>query len=457
MKKGICVFLIFTVLMPVIVVPVHALLDITIGGGDKDKDKEESEEDKKEEKKNWREAVAEGLADGIKKNIKNWFATAIKYLSDFFMSVLFTVYSFIGTILLPIPDLAAPDTYQFMAKRVGSSDGARAAEVIQNVFRITTYCGLFVLIVGFMMHVGKSVMSLSGSGLGAGILFRLIIPAVLIFSWPTLFSFCARLGTDLAFLIYNQNTLSTSGVFAGLRDFKPTDLTSGGTDSGSNASPRTSARAGNVEASMIQALRFARFLGIFGCLMAAFIGSTRMAEGNPVGAKMLIGAVIGFILVMASPFLLRWVITEGGADQVGTSPMPGESIELFDQEGVLDRGIDFPGEKLQQSASQDTGKVVVSKETDEKDEGYIAMIVGDILKIFVAVWGVIICIGVMFAKFFQILSLLMLFLLGPLSDPSKPLPRCPIRGWHFPSWLRPTLRLIALGVQSFCFQTELPR
>src|SRR6185503_18216585 len=100
-----------------------------------------------------------------------------------------------------------------------------------------------------------------------------------------------------------------------------------------------------------------------------------------------------------------------GADNIGREPViPGETMRPFSLKGLIqDNGVQYPDEKGQTVSSVGTGTI-----QQPQEESRMALFSAGLLKCGVAIWGLIICFAVVFTKFFQILNLWVLFVLGPI-------------------------------------------
>jgi hypothetical protein len=135
-------------------------------------------------------------------------------------------------------------------------------------------------------------------------------------------------------------------------------------------------------------------------MIGIIYAGTRISQGDQNGYRMLIGAITGIVLIVSAQYLVQTLFKEGGS--VGTRPFSGETTDLISGQGVVqDGGLSLPGT----AGSGGSGVTF--------DESAVEF-VGGLLKIIISLWGIVICIGVLFAKFMQVISLLIVFFLGPI-------------------------------------------
>ncbi len=355
-----------------------------------------------------KDGVSEGIFDSIGKHAGDWVAQGMDKLGNWAIQTLFKIYDkYIGTFLIYIPDLASPQTYSALIGTVGGgSSASNAVQVVLNILKITSGAGLFILIVGFVIDTGQRSSGLWDRFVDASVIIGFVTAFICLFAWPTLHSYLTHTATAMGYYIYNQNTLRTSGVLEG---FQNIDLNS--TAHGLN--PSQLDFRGNFITSQGIAWNLIYLvslglvvLGFYNCYSA--ISSGESEKGN----SRFFQAMAGFILILGIPTIVHFMIARG-ADNIGNQPViPGETMKPFSLKGLVqDNGIQYPAQQGQAVSSVGTASNTVQQ---PQEESRLAEFSAGLLKCGVAIWGLIICFAVVFTKFFQILNLWVIFVLGPI-------------------------------------------
>ncbi len=352
------------------------------------------------------QGVSQGIVETVAKNAADWVANGMDSLGNWALQTLFDVYDkYIGTFLIKIPDLASPITYTAMSKQPGmAGEASLAVAEVLNLLKITSGFGLYLLLVFFLVDVGQRSSGFWGRPVEPSMVLVFVGAFTAIFAWPFIHSLLTNGVTALGYYLYNQNTLKTSGVLEGFAD-----INLGGPSGLSAVQVNQIDFRGNfiktqgiiwdffflVSLSLV-------ILGFYNCYSAVAAGDSK--SGN----YKFIQAVSGIILILSVPTLVH-VLLARGADTVGSTPaISGETLVPYSVQGLMgNNGVQYPP---QQASS---GPNLATAGNQPQDESRIAKFGGGLLKCGAALWGLIVCFSVIFAKFFQVLNLWVLFLLGP--------------------------------------------
>lgn len=354
---------------------------------------------------NIEQGVANGMVDTVTQHAKDWVANGMDAIGNWALQTLFGIYDkYIGTFLIYIPNLASPTTYSALLNNLGAVNTANPIQVVLNILKITSGTGLFILIVGFVVDTGQRSSGLWNRFVDPNLVIGFVSAFLLLFGWPTVLSLAITGVTAMGYYVYNQNTLQTSGVLQG---FQNIDIT---TDSGANVSQMTSYDfRGNfitIQGMVwnfidLVALGFV-ILGFYNCYSAVSAGESQKASYR------FFQAMAGIILILGMPTLVHVLISQG-ADTIGnaSTTITGSSQTFSLQGLVASNGVQFP-----QTLGAATPNIGTAGNTTSSSD--LAKFAAGLLKCGVAIWGLIICFAVIFAKFFQVLNLWVLFVLGPI-------------------------------------------
>jgi hypothetical protein len=360
------------------------------------------------------QGVSKGIFDSMAQNAGDWIANGMDKIGNWALRTLFGIYDkYIGTFLIYIPNLASPNTYMALVNNLGAMNtGSNAVMVVINILVITSGTGLFILIVGFVIDTGQRSSGLWNRFVDPNLLIGFVAAFICIFAWPTILS-CLTTGvTAMGYYIYNQNTLRTAGVLEG---FQNIDLSS---DSGTNALQLSQFDfRGNfitvqgIIWNLVYLISLGLVvLGFYNCYSAVSAGE------NQKGNYRFFQAMAGIILILGMPTLVHTLINEG-ADTIGNQSIGNQSVissqssSVFSLQGLIqENGIQYPQQSGQASANIGTAGSTTAAPVSSRWVKFSA----GLLKCGVAIWGLIICFAVIFAKFFQVLNIWVLFVLGPI-------------------------------------------
>lgn len=368
---------------------------------------------------------ADDIAQANQKTATNFLNTeSPKWLTKFVggagnaaVNALFIVYGWLGEVLIPIPDLASKSTFGGLTDANSNQLTARG---VQDVIYIMLWIGIITLFVSFSIHVGSMALDITKHNLNYLIVLRLLIPLMCLFAWPSIVSFCGRFVTDLGYYIYHQNTLETKGVFEGLQNFAITNGPISPNGSYDNSNQYIVQQGFNS----IMDLTWG-FAGFF-CLIGMVYGFFHMRQGVEYGGKIVAGAAVCLLLVGFSPLLITLLTKQAGVEKIGaTSPWADKQGQpIFSTRGVLPNTtngqFNLPGEKNVESqvVLQSPPAAPPPTDTDPNAPNPVmaeynwSQIVSGILKIFISVFGILIVIGVLIAKMYQVVSIFVLLFLG---------------------------------------------
>lgn len=347
------------------------------------------------------QGVSDGIFDSMAKHAGDWVSNGMAKIGNWALQTLFQVYDkYIGTFLIYIPDLASPNTYTALGAL-----NTNAVQVVLNLLEITCGTGLFILIVGFVIDTGQRSSGLWNRFVDPNLVIGFVAAFICLFSWPTLFSYLTAGVTAMGYYVYNQNTLRTSGVLQGLNNI---DLN--GTTTGFSSVSQYDFRGNFITIqgmawNLIYLIALGLVvLGFYNCYSAVSAGESQ--KGN----YRFFQAVAGLILILGTPTLVHVLISKG-ADTIGNQPaVPGQTLSTFSLQGLIqDNGIQFPS-----TGGGATPNIGTAGNTAAPTTSRWAIFAAGLLKCGVALWGLIICFAVIFAKFFQVLNLWVLFVLGPI-------------------------------------------
>jgi hypothetical protein len=349
------------------------------------------------------QGVSAGIFDSMAAHAGDWVANGMNKIGNWALQTLFGIYDqYIGTFLIYIPNLASPNTYTALT-------GGNAVQVVLNILEITSGTGIFILIVGFVIDTGQRSSGLWNRFVEPNLVIGFVAAFMCLFGWPSIFSYLSIGVTAMGYYLYNQNTLQTSGVLEGFQNININATT--------GSSPIQLAQynfRGNfitiqgVAWTLIYLVSLGLVvLGLYNCYSAISAGDSQK------GSSRFFQAMAGLILILGMPTLVHVMITEG-ADTISSqssvtqSIIPGQT-QTFSLQGLIQsNGIQFPQQAGQ--ASPNIGTAGTTTPTTSR----LAEFSAGLLECGVAIWGLIICFAVIFAKFFQILNLWVLFVLGPI-------------------------------------------
>ncbi len=344
------------------------------------------------------QGVSGGIFDAMAKHAGDWVAQGMDKIGDWALQTLFKIYDkYIGTFLIYIPNLASPNTYNALTNNMG----ANAVQVVLNLLKISSGTGLFILIVGFVIDTGQRSSGLWNRFVDPSLVIGFVAAFLCLFAWPTIFSYLTTGVTAMGYYIYNQNTLRTSGVLEG---FQNIDLNADGGASTFQLSQYDFRGNFITVQGVIWNLIYLVALGLvvigfYNCYSAISAGDSQ--KGN----SRFFQAMGGIILILGMPTLVHVLISKG-ADTI-SNQTPG----IFSLQGLVqDNGTQYP----QQSGQASTNIGTAGNTTAAAPTSRLAEFSAGLLKCGVAIWGLITCFAVIFAKFFQVLNLWVLFILGPI-------------------------------------------
>ncbi len=355
------------------------------------------------------QGVAAGIFDSMTKHAGDWVAQGMDKIGNWALQTLFGIYDkYIGTFLIYIPNLASPNTYTALVNNLGAvNTGANAVQVVLNILEITSGTGIFILIVGFVVDTGQRSSGLWNRFVDPNLVIGFVAAFLCLFGWPTILSYMTTGVTAMGYYLYNQNTLRTSGVLEG---FQNIDINA---DGGTNAFQMSQYDfRGNfitvqgITWNLIYLVSLGLVvLGFYECYSAFSAGESQ--KGN----HRFFQAMAGIILILGMPTLVHVLITKG-ADTIGNQPViPGQTLPTYSIKGLIqDNGVQYPQQSGQASPNIGTATNTASAPPTSR----LAEFSAGLLKCGVAIWGLIICFAVIFAKFFQVLNLWVLFVLGPI-------------------------------------------
>jgi len=359
------------------------------------------------------QGVANGIFDSMTQHAGDWVANGMNKIGNWALQTLFGIYDqYIGTFLIYIPNLASPNTYTALLNNLGAfNTGANPVQVVLNLLEITSGTGLFILIVGFVIDTGQRSSGLWDRVVDPNLVIGFVAAFLCLFGWPTIFSYLTIGVTAMGYYLYNQNTLRTSGVLEGFQNININPATTG-----------TSALQlsqydfrGNfitvqgVVWNLIYLVSLGLVvLGLYNCYSAISAGDTQK------GSFRFFQAMSGIILILGMPTLVHVMISQG-ADTISSQSLINQSIipgqtQTYSLQGLIQpNGIQFP-----QQAGQASPNIGTAGTTTTPPTSRLAEFSAGLLECGVAIWGLIVCFAVIFAKFFQVLNLWVLFVLGPI-------------------------------------------
>ena len=354
-----------------------------------------------------KQGVSDGIFDTMAKHAGDWVANGMDKIGNWALKTLFGIYDkYIGTFLIKIPDLASPQTYTALAN--GSlNTSANAVQVVLNILKITSGTGLFILIVGFVIDTGQRSSGLWDRFVDGSVVIGFVAAFLFLFAWPTVNSYLTNGVTAMGYYIYNQNTLRTSGVLEGIQNI---DLNSGGVANSVQLAQFDFRGNFITIQGIVWNLNYLIsislvVLGFFNCYSAVSAGDSQ--KGN----YKFFQAVAGMILILGVPTIIHVFIAKG-ADAIGSQQaIPGQTLTPFSLRGLVqDNGVQYP--QQQEQAPPNIG--TAGNSTQVPAQSRLATFSAGLLKCGVSIWGLIVCFSVIFAKFFQVLNIWVMFVLGPI-------------------------------------------
>ena len=132
-------------------------------------------------------------------------ASLLNFIATLFYNGLLWVYGFIGTFLIPIPDVSQASTF------LNGSSG-----IVNNIYDIFVCLGVYVALCGLAINAAVLASGLGKGQVSIAVIVRSVVAIAFIWAWPVVFSFFAQVFTATGYLIFGQNTITTSGMFDGL-------------------------------------------------------------------------------------------------------------------------------------------------------------------------------------------------------------------------------------------------
>src|SRR5581483_11437687 len=252
------------------------------------------------------------IKDGIAKFFGSFLQTTDQVTGVWLVSLIFKglanacfaglvyVYNKIGTILIPIPDLADSRTYN------GFAGG-----LVHDIYSIMVVLGIFVALVAFITRAGMLASGLGGKELTVTAVTRLIVAMTLLVAWPNIYSFFNQMATSAGYLIFGQNTASVTDVLQGISNLDSDSVSQNQGSLASSGNPTASstpqqALSGNMNNVMV----VAKMLGILLCLVGIMYGGYRFSTGDSNGLKITMGALIGIAFVVGAEHLANYFINQ---------------------------------------------------------------------------------------------------------------------------------------------------
>jgi hypothetical protein len=354
--------------------------------------------------------VTKGLGDFVANHAWHYYCKTARYIADLCVQGLFMVYGWLGSRLLYIPDVTDKGTYMGVV-------GVNASGVVQNAVNVMEYLGFFLLAVLFIFYMGRMALGISGQTFTFYTIGRLLLPIFLLFAWPYLVSQMAKICTNLGYYIYDLNPYSTKDVLQGLNNFNAPSAGGGGI---TQTSPHKYWLG--YELSYLKLFAFA-----LSTLLAAIgikIGLTRIHDGKGGGYQMILTAVAALFMIYFTPTLITYFSYTGGVANVGSTSIEPGANPLQTNTGVLPVNPqsnplnNLPNETFQnQSVNLPAGPTQAlpgpgPNDQYDPNQDTFQDLCANLIKFFVSVWGIFIVIGVLIAKCYQVISILVLFLLG---------------------------------------------
>ncbi len=355
-------------------------------------------------------SVTTGIQNFIVAHTWHYFCKGSRWIADICVQGLFMIYGWLGTRLLYIPDVTDRSTYTGVI-------GIDASPVVQNAMQVMEFLGFFLLAVLFIFYMGRLALGISGQTFTFYTIGRLLLPVFLIFSWPYICSEAARICTNLAYYIYNLNPYQPKDILQGLNNFNPPTSGSGGSAVGSAHKYWL-----GYELSYLKLFAFA--LSTFLAAIGIKIGLSRIHDGKGGGYQIILTAVAALFMIYFTPSLITYFSYTGQANNVGSSSIEPNANPIRPQNPALPMNPNtnpFPNLPAEQSQ---TTSVYVNpapaptlpgpgpQDQYDPNQDTFQDLCASLIKVFVAIWGIFIVIGVLIAKCYQVISILVLFLLG---------------------------------------------
>lgn len=352
-----------------------------------------------------KQGVSDGIFDSFAKHAGDWVAQGMDKIGNWAIKTLFGIYDkYIGTFLIYIPDLAAPKTYNaLMGLPGGYGSAATAIQVVLNVLKITSGTGIFILLVGFVIDTGQRSSGLWDRFVEGSAVISFVAAFLCLFAWPSIHSFLTGLATDMGYFVYSQNTLRISGVLSGLENIElnAPDTAHANTSQYHFRENFISSQGSIWDLIYLIAMALV-VLGFYNCYSAVSAGESE--KGN----FKFFQAAGGLILILGTPTLVH-VLIDKGADKAGiSSALQDVNSQPFSMQGLIgENGIQYP------SGGQIASNNGTAGNSATPPTSRLAEFSAGLLKCGAALWGLVVCFLVLFAKFFQALNIWAFLVLGP--------------------------------------------
>jgi hypothetical protein len=323
-------------------------------------------------------------------NIASLILKFMNGLATICFNSLIWIYSQIGTILIPIPNLADIQNYSKLAQ-----------VVVKNIYQLMSVLGLIIALVFFIINVAISSSGFSNRKTSFLAVFRLIVSIGILISWPLFFSFTSNWLTSLGFLIFSQNRIEASGVFQGLKNMNKFPMKMASSSNSNIVIPNTLGPNFLIQSKKIWKIIF--YIASFFCLIGIIYAGYKYSNGNSEAIKILSGAILGLILILSAKFLLIYIFH---FSKLLTSY---RKLSLIRSNNSINNFGIF-SVPSQYTFSHFSENSFLNNQSFQITENLVA----SFLKIVISFWGLTICIGVILSKFYQVVSLIILFFLGPI-------------------------------------------
>jgi hypothetical protein len=342
-----------------------------------------------------------GESANVYNAISTWFnfldpnqgaAALLNYIANLFFNCLLWLYNFIGTFLIPIPDVSQASTFL---------NGSY--QIAYNIYLIFFGFGLYVTVCCLVINVGVLASGLGRGAVSFGVIVRSFVAVGFLVGWPAIFSLSAQVFTAAGYLVFGQNTIQTAGVFNSLQVMGTSTVTNTANQNLVQSNNSVQNNIPNTSGTITQGFKsFWSVLFPIACalgLVGILYGGWMFSRGDPQGLKILGSAVFGLLIITSAQTLIgNFLSATHGLIQQG---------QINASQEITSGHILFP------SSAGGGGTVPSSGGVANALSNTALITVSALLKILISLVGALTCVGVIVAKFIQIGTLLILFMLGP--------------------------------------------
>lgn len=334
------------------------------------------------------------------------------------LRMMFYVYdNYIGSFLMYIPDMANKATYQ----KTGAPDPAGAVRTVSSILQVSRALGLWLILVLTAAYIAQGASGLSNIQFTGRQVMRFIICFTLLCSWSSVFSLLTQIFTAIGYSFYTACSLNTHGVFDSLINFSITDAGASSPSASTLANTAAASRAVLINTTGI-IWNVVYLCSIFLLVIGMFAATKKFSSGDRSGLSRMWLLFLGLSIIFAMPYILNLMVSKGFTTLGNSSA--SESSSSYNLFSASDSFSGTAKPALPAVTSGPTSSASSDKTSSSSDDSLSsatkdhianqALAAGGLFKFIIAVWGLLLVVGVLFMKFGQVIILAIIYFLGPI-------------------------------------------